>query len=83
MGRKYDLDIAPNKVNKVSIQGSYININIKEKYFGDKAYTQKVYEKWLKEYSYEVLYKITQQYQYVMMQDNIPMPEIIIKKMKY
>ena len=31
LGRKYDLDIAPNKVNKVSIQGSYININIHKK----------------------------------------------------
>ena len=82
LGRKYDLDIASNKMNRVQIQGNYININIKEKYFGDKTYTQKVYEKWIKEYSYEVLYKITQQYQYVMEQDNIPMPTIVVKKMK-
>ncbi len=82
LGRKFDFDIAPGKKNIVELQGNYIHMNIKENFWEDKDYTKKVYDKWLKEYSYNVFSKITNEYQKIMEPYGVPYPEIKVKNMK-
>ena len=82
LGKQYKMKIIPATKNEISIKGKYFEINIKEKYIENKKYISKVYEKWLKEYAYEVFRNLVEKYQSLLKRYNIKIPKIEIRQMK-
>ena len=82
LGKQYKIKIIPTTKNEISIKGKYFEINIKEKYIENKKYISKIYEKWLKEYAYEVFRNLVEKYQLLLKKYNIKIPKIEIRQMK-
>ncbi len=82
LGKQYKIKIIPTTKNEISIKGKYFEINIKEKYIENKKYISKIYEKWLKEYAYEVFRNLVEKYQLLLRKYNIKIPKIEIRQMK-
>lgn len=82
LGKQYKMKIMPANKNEISIKDKYFEINIKERYIENKKYIRKVYDQWLKEYSYEVLSGLVEKYQTLLKKYNIKIPKIEIRQMK-
>ena len=82
LGRKYIINLVKDKENKVTIGEEIVEIHIKEKYIEDKEYKKRIYEKWIKEFSMPILYKLTEKYQEMLKGQRIKFPKIEIRKMK-
>ena len=81
LGKKYVLEIKPSKENVIILKNNNIEIYIKERYNSDKSYIEKIYEKWIKEYSLEYISRLTNKFQKDLEKLGIPKPIIKIRKL--
>ncbi len=82
LGRQYRMNILPQKNNSIYIKDRYLYIEVKEKYIINKKYIEKIYDKWLKEYAYNIIKELVERYQKKLKKYKVPMPNIELKKMK-
>ncbi len=82
LGKQYKMKIISDIKNEILIKGKYFEIHIKEKYTENRKYIRKVYDKWLKEYAYEVFRGLVEKYQVILKKYNIKIPNIEIRQMK-
>lgn len=82
MGKEYEISLYKGKNNSVVLNDKYIIIQIKEKYINDTKYIRQYYDKWLKEYSLNVIKETVKKYQDELKEYDIGLPEIEIRKMK-
>ena len=82
LGKQYKMKIIANNKNEILINGKYFEIHIKEKYIDNKKYIRKIYDKWLKEYAYQVFRQLVEKYQTLLGKYNIKIPNIEIRQMK-
>lgn len=82
LGKQYLINIIPNKNNNIEIKGKYIKIYIKEDFINNKKYINNVYERWLRDYSLNILKELVNNYQEQMSIYGIKNPNIVIRRMK-
>ena len=82
LGKQYKMKIILSTKNSIEVKGKYFEINIKEKYAANKKYIRKVYDKWLKEYSEQILNDLIIRYQSTLKKYNIKIPKLEIRQMK-
>ncbi len=82
LGNQYRMIIKKAEENQVFIKDNYVCIQVKEKYFSDKKYIEKMYNTWIRLYSINILKELVIQYQGKLNKYNIPIPNIEIRKMK-
>ena len=82
LGKQYKMKIIADNKNEILINGKYFEIHIKEKYIDNKKYIRKIYDKWLKEYAYQVFRQLVEKYQTLLGKYNIKIPNIEIRQMK-
>lgn len=81
LGKQYKLLIKPDLFNIIELKGKMLIIHIKEKYIDSYKYISKIYEKWLKDYSYAIIYEVLENY-ISKVNINIDFPELEIRKME-
>ena len=81
-GISYKIRIIPANENLISIQDTYIDLYIKERFIQNKEYIKKVYEKWLKDFAVNEFKKYVEKYCNIMSNYNIPYPNVEVRKMK-
>lgn len=82
LGKQYKMKLISNKNNEIKINNRYIEIHIKEKYFDNKKYIKKYYDKWLKEYAMEIFVEVMNKYQKSLKKYDIEVPKVEIRQMK-
>lgn len=82
LGKQYKMKMIADNKNEILINGKYFEIHVKEKYINNKNYIRKIYDKWLKEYAYQVFRQLVEKYQTLLEKYNINIPNIEIRQMK-
>lgn len=82
LGKPYKIELLKDNKNNIIIENDYIKFYIKKQYFDNKFYISKLYEKWLKQYAFNVIKDFVAQYQNKLKNYGINLPEIEIKKRK-
>lgn len=82
LGKQYKMKLISDKNNEIKINNRYIEIHIKEKYFDNKKYIKKYYDKWLKEFAMEIFIEAMNKYQKSLKKYDIEVPKVEIRQMK-
>mgnify|MGYP004489409765 CR=1 FL=1 len=82
LGKQYKMKIISDTENNIIVNNKYMEIHIKEKYIKSKNYIKNFYEKWLKQYAFNIFEELVIKYQEKLKQYGVKIPEIEVKQMK-